>query len=145
MSNGLYISMENVTSGRRNMKTVEYVRDMPGTTLATVDGTPQGITGSLKDALEIPRDTNGRWAISCVKIPDGFRLVTPEDRKTSKPEDTYYLTEGGGWSTAGKYGWHPDNAYIVPIKEQIDVQVTVNGKPIDPDTLSDKSWMALKG
>jgi hypothetical protein len=133
------------------MKTVEYTRttDCKGNFQNSSLDTNNyiGLHSFFKKQLGIPSTDSGRWAISCVKLPDGYRLATEADLAKRKPDSAMYLftiTHSWEHSTAGK--WDPAVMYAIPIKPVLDIEVkvTVNGKLRDPSDLSQATWDSLR-
>jgi len=146
----------NSDNNRRGklMQTVEYIRttDNDGHFQHSSLGTSEGHTldTATKRQLGIPTIPNcaGRWAIACVKLPDGYRLAMDEDKEGPKPSQCMYFSSVyHEWRTAepSVICWDSLVVYAIPIDPDIDITVTVkvNGKPVAPSTLSAETWNGL--
>jgi len=84
--------------------------------------------------------------------PTAFGLLSEEEqaeiREAKKLGNVEFLSRDG-WASCGIY-YAPYASYTYRIKpqtpqERYNFKVTVNGEPIDPKSMSESSWMNLRG
>ena len=100
-----------------------------------------------------------RYATLLIPIPDGYRLVTDDERKTKKKPSEVRMLSQDSISTGllkaprvEKVGlrtcWAPQALYIIPIdhvwETVLDVTVTVNGEQVPPSSVSKETWDNLR-
>jgi len=96
------------------------------------------ITGDDNTMIDIKKGQ--RYAIIAVEIPDGYRLVTEEEKKNKKRKGDLYLEYGRIWCrVCDNYRYSTDAIYIT--KEEPDVELKINGKDVK---LSEETLKAIR-
>lgn len=68
-------------------------------------------------ALDLEPDS--RYLVTAIKLPDGYRMVTEEDRKHPKPDCVMYLL-AGKWYASRAGEWVKTLEYAIPIDYKIE-------------------------
>jgi hypothetical protein len=123
------------------MNAVEYSRKSDKNMLGS---NRYGLTDGTKIALGIPLGADGRYIIQAITIPDGYRMVRQDERTGIDCTGLlYYSNATQDWHRANACA-SPGTHYVVPVATDIAVTVKVNGKPVDPSTLSAETWDTLR-
>ena len=88
-----------------------------------------------------------------IQIPDGWRLITEEEREgesTGEEKLVLFDLHGSATLTNKDKAIHFSHwcTYIVPPNykqtQRLEVTVQMNGKKVDPNTISEETWMNLR-
>jgi len=128
------------------MKTLEMETDKRGLTTGEIYlGGGRGTIAWEENNLK----PNTRYVVPVIEIPDGYRLVTDEDRKHPKPEGCrHWAMLTAEWDLTYLNGPYLDHfIHIIPIeppKPKIEITVLVNGEPVHPSKISKDTWDNLR-
>ena len=99
---------------------------------------------SLATDLALGLEPDSRYALMAVKLPDGYRLATDEDKAGIKPKNSKRLSSQQRFiHSPNKRGWRGRfPVYAVPITPPAPViKITVDGTEV---TLSDETVAAIR-
>jgi len=129
----------------KNMKAFEVVTDECGLTRA-VPGLCFIGPSRVEPSLNLT--PNSRICLVPHVIPDGYRMITDEERKGRKTGVERFLNDSGDWETSTLPSFSSHDTYIVPMdygkEPTIRVTVEVNGEKVDPSTISEETWANIR-
>ena len=99
---------------------------------------------SLSTDRALGLEPDSRYAVMAVKLPDGYRLATDEDRNGEKPKNTMRVSASQKFvHSPNPFGWEERYpVYAVPITPPLPfVELKIGGKTVE---LSQESVAAIR-